>query len=187
MFMVNQLIGFGVGGGTLQVALPALTFNANSTGWKTFSIRQIIAANVMTISGLAMRFRLVPPTTGFNTNIVDMFVGHQAGSGDAYDMAAAGTRVTFSGLSTVTLTAGGASVLSDTIAFNFDRSRAFIMTFDFDNTPDCDIRRNIGLSSDYTHYYKVGSGEGATADVTGYANTGTETAACIVDQIEVAP
>ncbi|KKB09415.1 hypothetical protein [Devosia chinhatensis] len=159
-------------------ANPALT--ANSTGYGGYSTRELVPASALTVSGDKVRLTLTPPTSGANTPIDDVWIGHVGGTAPNFD----GTqvRVTFAGGATgVTLVAGGASVVSDAIDYALDETKDLVVSFDFGATAD--VRRNSAASG-YNSYQKaVTSGDGGSTVVSGYTPNADFLA--VLDLIEV--
>lgn len=178
-FMATQLVGFGVVGGEWRTTMSQ-TLNNNTTGYGGFTIRQWFAAGVISLSGNPVRVRLTPTTTGLNTILTGIYIGHAAGAGDAYDFDGAQVQVLFSGSGSVTLTAGGASVTSDEIGFALDETKNLIVSMQHAATSS--VRDVSGLGANYVSYQKAGA-EAATTNVTGYSTlSGTLT---VCDLIEV--
>lgn len=151
----------------------------NLTGYGGYSTRERVPVGVITGDGDRVRVTLRPPTTGNNTPIDDVWIGH-AGTGADFD----GTqvRVTFSGGATgTTLVAGGALVVSDAIAYAFDDTKDIIVSFDYGATAD--VRGRTGATG-YTSYQKAAtSGEAGNTTVSGYSsNAGF---LVVLDKLEV--
>lgn len=158
------------------------TLTANNTGWGGFTVRQVIAAAATaSLSGTKdkLRLTLTPPTTGNNTPINNCWIGYK-GAGAA-DFDGAQVRVTFSGGSNgVTLTAGGGSVVSDSISFAYDDTKDIVLAFDFGATAD--LRRDTAAGANFNAYYKAAVAEAGTTTVSGYSTAANSV--YVVDLIE---
>lgn len=112
--------------------------------------------------------------------ITSAYIGH-AGVNSAFD----GTQVplTFDGGSaSVTITAGGASKLSDVIAYNYDSTKDLIVALLYASN---DVRFNSAGATGFASYVKAGA---AGSDVSGTAPagfSGTSNRAISIDLVEV--
>jgi hypothetical protein len=156
------------------------TLDSDSSGFGDYTIRQVVLASDIAISGSAVRLRIVAPATG-GMVIGSCYIGHKAAGGDVWDFESTPTQVTFNGGSAgLTLAAGAASVFSDEIAFALDETKDLIVSFYFSSTTT--IRRStVGTTASY--YYKATS-DAATVNASGYTSAGSNTHA-VFDLIEV--
>ena len=180
MLRVNHLVGFGFGGQWLVAAEGSADSNdVNNAG---VTLVNSISAAAMLYSGSKFRLTLTPPSTGNNSNIGAMYAGH-VGAGDLYDFDGTQVQVTVAGSGTITLTAGGAVVVTDEITYAIDETKAFVVAFQFPSTPASDIRYKASPLSGWTAYYKSSVQEAATTDKTTYStSSGSNT---VVTKIEV--
>lgn len=135
--------------------------SANSTGWGSYTIRQIIPASRLAASGSKVKLTLTGAST-ISTVLTGVWIGEQAASGDAYDFAATPTPVLFSGAAGVTI-AANATVTSDEVTFALDETKTYVVSFQLTST---EVRGTTGPSG--TSYYKSGASDGATVNATGY-------------------
>lgn len=158
------------------------TLNANQTGWGGYTIVQAYNAGGLSLSGSFVRVRFVPVSSGNNVTINACYIGHAAGAGDAYDFDGTQVPLTVASSGSFALTAGGASVTSDTIAYPLDETKNFLIAMNLSATAD--LRRLSGAGANYNQYFKAASADASTTDKTGYTNSGNFV--YVVDQIEVA-
>jgi len=165
-------------------SLATQTLNENSPEWGGYGIRVRIAANVLTFSGGKVRITLAPPSSGSNLILAAVLIGHKAAAGNAWDFALspARTQVTFNGGNAgVTLIAGGGGITSDVVNFALDETRDVIIALD---VASGDLRRNTGMSSDFTFYSRAGgAGEAASNAPSGYVSVANRLD--VVTRIEV--
>ncbi len=159
------------------------TLNANSTGQGGITRRQYIAAAAFAVvDGNRIQITFTPSTSGgANTTLSNVFVGHAGVSLPDFD--GNQTRVTFNdGDSAVTLSGGGSSEVSDVIEFQFDHTKALIVSMDITGTSS--TRNNTAAGANFTDYTKSSDSAnvGATS-VTGYASTANKVVT--VDLVEV--
>lgn len=141
------------------------TFNANLTGFAGFANRQLLPAGAAA-NGDKIRLTLTPPSTGNNTNITDVFIGQ---GGTAPNYGSTPTRVTFNGgSSSVTLTAGGSTVVSDEIVFSYNASLTTTIGILFSGAAS-DVRQLTGLGSTYNTYQK---GSASVSDINAATGSG---------------
>lgn len=165
-YVVNSTDGYVTRSADVYSTEVSTTLNENSVGWSGYTMRMIVPAGAAG-NGDQLKITLTPPTGGANVVISDVFVGHP-GAGSAFD----GTQVRaqFSGSSGVTLTAGGAAVVSDPVAYAYDRTKSLMVAV---RITSGDSRRNLSLASTYSFYAK---GSSVAADASGTSPTGFGTA-----------
>lgn len=141
------------------------TLTTNNTSFGGYTLRELIPPGSGGVNGTSLRITLTPPTSGNNTNVGAVYVGHVGGSAPDFD----GTQVqvTFSGSNTTTLTAGGATVVSDEIPYAYDRTKALIVSIYMTGTSD--VRYVTGLGSTYNNYNKNANDPSGTT-ATGYSS-----------------
>jgi len=118
----------------------------------------------------------------YNTEwrIANMYIGHQADSGDVYDFDGNQVQVTFSGgYSGASVVTGG--LWSDPIDIDISIGKPIVCAFYFsdasyDDIPLCSTVENYDL------YYKSGN-DSSTTDATGYSHSGVAGERAVVDQI----
>lgn len=113
---------------TLDIAL-----GTDDTNAEDFSFRVVIPKTVLeeqaSIPMGATHIRVTyPAAAALALYIPNAFVGHRAGSGDAYD-ASSLTRITFNGGSNDVAISAGASAVSDAIPFTYDGTSDLVFTF----------------------------------------------------------
>lgn len=184
MLMVNQLAGFGSGGGTL-VTTTALSQagNADDGGWTTYTLRSRIAAALLTgITGIPQRIRVTLYAASAETITIDAsYIGHQGGS-DAFD-AVSLTQILWSGSGGVTVT-GGNSTTSDWVNFAWDKASDLIITAHVNGSAAADGFRAQTSLTGATRYDKTAVSEAGTADVTGYSSAADRATGFLKIEIE---
>ena len=131
----------------LFITTSTANLNANNAGFAGFNVRQGVPASSFATNGTPIRLTLTPPSAGTSTVIGGLWVGTTT---SFPDFSAAPTQVLFSGSSTVTLTAGGAVVVSDSIGITLQSSLQFMASFAITSG---DIRFNTGGQSSWTNYF----------------------------------
>lgn len=152
--------------------------NLDSTGWSGYNMRQVLDASQITGSGSNIRLTL-ESASGAGFSIDALYVGHQAGAGDAYDMDGSQVQLLVSGSGTISLGAG-ATVVTDPAAFAYDETKAIIISCHFNASSDVRGRNASGAG---TNFFKNAASEAGTSDVSGYA--ATNNANRLVNKIEV--
>jgi hypothetical protein len=142
--------------------LFTLTTANNSTAWNGFGIVNQLAA--IASLGAAYRLTLTPPTSGADYVISSVWIG-MANTAPSFD--GNQVQVKFSGLNGVTLTAGGADVVSDPISptVNFNTSGNLLVAI---GVTSGDVRRSGVVG--YANWAKAGDAANAGAtSKSGYA------------------
>jgi hypothetical protein len=173
----SSTISFTVNAASWTTTNGPITMSSDITGWNGYTIRQYIPASKLSTSGSKVRIRLVAAAAA-QTVIDACYIGHRNASGDPYDFDGTQVQVLFSGATGVTLTAAGASVVSDAITYALDEAKDLVIAFHFSGPSS--IRQGTDTGS--TYYYKSAVNEAATANVTSYTASGNR---AIVDLIEV--
>ncbi len=110
-----------------------------------------------------------------------MYVGN-GGGGDAYDFGSAPSQMTVSASTTITLTAGGADVVTDELAFVKDGVNSLVVALDLTNSAADDVRRNVSGSTGTgcSAWWIIGSTEAGTTNKTGYTDVTASGWRCLV-------
>lgn len=139
-------------------------------GWNGFNLRQLLTnAQLVDKTGTKIRVRLRSGSTE-SSQVDSAHFGNQAGAGDAWDMAAAGTPLNFSGSNAFTIAGGATIAQSDEITFAYAGGAALLFNFHF-NSAAADVIGTAAVA--YTHYTKSAASETGVANVTGYGTTAT--------------
>lgn len=158
--------------GILKPTLPAVTstlsqaLNADAT-FAAITLKSRLAAAIITASGSYVRVKLDGPAAGTPAAYSNVFIGHVATSGDAWDYDGTQVRLTFSGSSSVTPPVGG-SVWSDWVAYALDETKSLIVGVDKGATSQAS-RYRTGLGGNFNVYYKASVAEAGLTDGTGYS------------------
>lgn len=153
------------------------TFGFNSAGWGGYTLRTTVPASLITLSGSALRFRMVGVTSGANAVVASCYVGEGATTGDIYDFATTPTQVFVGGSGSFTV-AVGTTVVCDTVSLAVDETKPMVFSWYFTSG---DIRRKGG-STTGTGYAYTNSNVVSNIDVT-LSSVSPEPA--FVDMLEV--
>jgi hypothetical protein len=178
---LGPIILGGISQGFQNLISISLTTNAATQGG--IMRREIITSAVLNpISDGHVRVTFTPPTTGNNTTYSAVWIGEASGTGVNYN--GGQVQLKFGGSSSVTLTAGGSTVTSDSTSFTYTSGTSIVVCFDPGATSD--VRYVSGLSSvNYSDYTKSGTGECPNTTVSGYSSSSGQTA--VLSLIEVGP
>lgn len=157
------------------------TFNADSSGWNGYTMRQLLAASQITGSGSNIRITIQASSAG-GFNIDTLYVGHQAGAGDAYDFDGNQVQLFASGSGSFVVATGN-SLVSDGASFAYDETKAIIIAAHFIGIGTNAVRGRSAAGAG-TNYFKAAVNEAATSNVTGYSTTANQN--LLVNKIEVA-
>lgn len=151
--------------------------NAESAGWATYTLVVVLNASLITgVTGTPTRIRarLYASASGQNFGCDGLYVGHKAGSGDAYD-AVSLTQMLVAGSGSFTAPAGSYAE-TDWCNFVWDKTSALVFSFHCSGgTSADDLRQQNSLAGAATYYKQLVS-EAATANKTAYATSGTSEA-----------
>ena len=156
----------------LDMFSHALTINGNSGHDFTFVQRFEVAAFNLPLDNniQQVRFTLQASTNGPWT-INEAYVGHAAGSGDAYDFDTTPVTITFAGSGSVTIPTGG-TVVTDWAAFAYNKTSALLFSLYLPISPDSSTKSESGVSN--VNFYSKAGNSAATINKSGYtlsANT----------------
>lgn len=177
MFMATQLIGFGAGGKGPFQTLASASLNANGFGgFQTYAFRQKIAAAALSLNGTTeLRITFLADTTR-SFGIDQCYINHAAASGNAWDFIGTPTQVTFnSGAAGFSLSSGG-SIVSDTVTFTIDNTKALIVAFDWADAGSLGCR-SLATLTNWTVYTKIGVNEANVVAPAGYSAGSSNVAA----------
>lgn len=150
-------------------------FDADTVGWTGFNVRQLISDSLLSNkTGKTFLRVTVRAASAEALAISSMYVGHGKASSDFFDFASAPTQVTFASSASTTISAGSTET-SDAIAFAYDGTSDILFSFYISGASSDGMRRDTSITNCW-YYYKSGSNESSTADVTGY----TEVASSLV-------
>lgn len=145
------------------VAAPNLT--TDSPGWSGYCLIQSFGTGLLTKTGSRVRVTFKPASTGSNFVIASAYIG-MAGTAPSFDGNQA--QLLFNGSGGVTVTAGGASVVSDPVNVRVTSASPLLVAVGITSG---DTIRNISLTSDYLYYFKAAaSGEPPNTSKSGYSN-----------------
>lgn len=144
-----------------------LTGNDNVNNGLTMVQRFETAALTMppgTISQMRFTFQAAA-AEGFT--VTNAYVGHAAGSGDAYDFSTTPVQILWGGSGSKAI-AAGTEELSDWVSFSYDKTSPLLIAFYFGGGTSVDAPKFItGLGTNYARYYKTAN-DAATVNKTGY-------------------
>lgn len=172
MLMVNQLIGFGVAGSSVQTfgTVYSATLTSDNNGLTGLTTAGTLAAASMTVPGgtpTQIRFTAEAGSSEALT-ISAMTVGHK-GAGDAYDFAATPVTVTFDGGSATKVITAGNSAISDAVNFAWDKTSDIVWRIYYNGGGSSDMARHLLSGTGISSNYKVGNAT-TTVDETGFTS-----------------
>jgi len=129
------------------------------------AFRVVIPASAISESASTVQVQFV---TGTGAEVVGAYIGHQAGSGDAYDFDGTQVELLFGGTSGVTI-ASGNDAYSDTTTYSVDSSKNLVISWGFDAT-DRNYQRVTGDPS--STYVGGTNADIGTTDVSSYTIQG---------------
>lgn len=143
------------------------TLDTDNAGWDGRNIRQWFAAALFSASGVKVRLYFEAPASGYQ-RWNNIYVGHAAASGDAFDWAAAPVQVKFGdGTWSWWQASDGDVVRSDLVDFAYDETKPLLVAW-YPQSGSDTTRKKSGLGANYNAYYKSAASETSTVDVTGY-------------------
>lgn len=155
-------------GGLNVIETLDITLNADNTNFANQTFRQVFNSSLFTNNGSALRLTFEAHSSS-TTRVEAVTLNHAAASGDAYDFESAPTTVTFNDGDAFFEISSGATVVSDTITFNYDSSKNLVVAFHIANdSGKDDVRQVSGLGGNYIYYNKAGGDDTATVDASGY-------------------
>lgn len=136
-------------------------------GWQTYSFRTLIPSGQISAGGTQIRVSLQSLAGSFGSVIDDVWVGHWAGSGNAWDFDGNQVQVLFGATAGVTLSAAGAIQQSDPVNFALDANTDLIVAIGVNNTASQD--KSWSTTAGIKTYEKSGgNGEENLTAPTGY-------------------
>jgi hypothetical protein len=162
--------------GTAWQATHSETLNSNATGFVGFNIHQLFANAGLSTSGCQVRITINAASTGEGFQTQDCFIQQVGGAGP--------TRITFNGGSSSVTVPVNTTLVSDSIAFVFDKAKDTYISFYPNDAANDDVRQNFTTqSANTTRFTMPGSNDAANpTNLSGYAGGA---AATIVSLIEV--
>ncbi|MGM5087520.1 hypothetical protein E0H64_17640 [Rhizobium leguminosarum bv. viciae] len=140
------------------------SLGVNGTGFGSTTVRQTIAAaNLANIGGSKVRLTFRAGTG--SAAIDNVYIGHKAASGDAYDFESTPTQITFSGGSAGATVATNSTLLSDEIAFTIQSGKDLIVAIDFGAAAVV----SRGLTQTGWQAYRKSANDASTVNATGYS------------------
>lgn len=150
--------------------LYSQALDVNNAGWNGYTtvMKYTTAAFTLPSYGISrMRVRFEAGTVEGYT-ITSAYVGHRAGSGDAYDFAATPVQLLFSGGASVAISSSSTST-SDWAEFAYDKTSDLLIACYINGGASVDTARaKTGLSNTIL-YYRVGDEAATVNKTTGYS------------------
>ncbi len=163
------------------VTWQSATLASTAAGQANYLNRNYWPASILIFSGTSVRVTLAGDSADYKVD--DMYIGHCAASGDAWDFDGGQVRVTFDSGSTGCTVSAGVDKVSDEISFTLDETKNLLISYFTLNTSYDDWPYT---SSNCAVFYKSGStGDVATSDIAGMS-TAANTAQ-VISKIEVSP
>lgn len=150
------------------------TLNTDHGGWGTWTKVQSFTADSLTLpAGTIANVRVTfEAGSAEGLQISSAYIGHAAGSGDAYDFAATPVQLLFSGAGDKLIGSGG-TALTDWAAFTYDKTSALLVAIYVTTSTDT-VRKATGLAAGLQQYYFSGSEAAAVDKTAGYFNLAQE-------------
>jgi hypothetical protein len=120
--------GGGGGGGSAWHDVYTQTLPNDESGWGTYTIVTKIPSTAISHGGSKVRLTLQSNTTD-DSDIANMYIGHAAASGDAFDFETTPVQVLFSSNATAVVTRSGSDIVSDEAVFALDNSKNLLVAF----------------------------------------------------------
>lgn len=133
----------------------------SSDGWNGHTVRVVIPASLLAVSGSTLTLKLAYKDTNWSFNKV--YIGH-VGVGDAYDFDGTQVAVLFSGIASGTVTSGG--LTSDSITYSLDEAKNVVVAIYLGSAAT--VPKHISADGEDC-YYKSGD-DAATTDAGGYTS-----------------
>lgn len=156
--------------GTANGTLFTVTLNSDSNGWNSFTGVIRVQASAMTLpSGGITQVRLklrAGSSEGFT--VTNMYIGHRAAAGDAYDFATTPVQVLFGGSASKVI-AAGTTEWSDWASFAYNKTDDLLGAFYCAGGSSSDMLR-YALSVTGAEKYDKVANDAATVNKTGYSN-----------------
>lgn len=148
--------------------IASITGSENGSTWDGYGARTSFLTGALLKSGTSTRVTLMPPSSGANLILAAVWIG-MAGTAPNFD--GNQKQLLFSGVAGVTLTAGGAAIVSDPLPFVVNIGGTLLISFGITSG---DVRRQTGLGGNYVYYFKAADAAnvGATT-VSGYSASGS--------------
>jgi hypothetical protein len=163
--LTGSLAGLLAGFSGTWVATYSQTLDADSSGWTGYTLRILIGASLLSTSGSHVRATLKASSLA-GCSIDACYIGHRAASGDLYDFDGSQVQLKVAGSGSFTI-ATGDTALTDAATYALDETKDVLVAVHFVSG---DVRFNGTGISGVTGYYKGGSNEAATTDVSGYSS-----------------
>jgi WD40 repeat protein len=163
------------GAGSSTVAAGPITLSTTVAAHSNVTIRQLIDAGVINISG--GRVNVTFGADGAGTFAVDkVYIGQAALSGDPYDFQGAPTQLTFTGAAGFSIT-GATTITSDTVDFNLDPNKTLIISMHTTVGGGAGIGDAPSITG-WSVYTKAGD-DASTVDATGYTAVAAATSSVL--------
>lgn len=152
--------------GTWQTCASA-SLDANGfAGFQGSTIRQIINAAGLSVSGSEVRLTFEADTTR-SWNMTEVYIGQQ-GAGNPYGFLTTPTPITFGGGNAGFSLTSGQSILSDEITFTFDATKNHVIGMDWVNTGTLGCR-SLNSKTNWNPWSKAAD-DAQTVGATGYTD-----------------
>lgn len=150
------------------------TLNTNNDSWNGYTIVVQLPASVLTLpSGAIARMRLrLEAGSSEACTFSKVYVGHRAGSGDAYDFAATPVQILFSGGASGVASAGS-TITSDWAAFVYDKTSDLLIAMYLGGGASSDMTRYKPSVTNVHSYYYLADEAATVNKTTGYTDQAT--------------
>jgi len=183
--MMMGMIGAvgAAGGGLTWQTTFSQALGTDSTGWQGFNLRQWINSSLLSVSGSNVRLTLQAHSAAPCT-IGDIYIGHQAAAGDAYDFDGNQAQIKVAGSGSFTITSGS-SVVTDSAVFSLDKTKNLIVAVYFSIGSASSVS-SANAVSNVAAYFTSGADEASVSNAaSGYNGAGNNILE-LINKIEVA-
>jgi len=132
-----------------------------SDGWNGHTVRAVIPASLLAVSGTTLTLKLAYKDT--NWSFSKVYIGH-VGVGDAYDFDGTQVQVLFSASAGGTVTAGG--LTSDQITYSLDETKNIVVAIYLSGAAT--VPKHVSAGGENCYY--ISGDDAATTDATGYSS-----------------
>ncbi|MDH3233769.1 MAG: hypothetical protein OEQ29_09575 [Alphaproteobacteria bacterium] len=147
------------------------TQSSGESGWHDYDVvAEFKVAGLTAPSGTPTKCRvtLKSAPSGY-AQISEAWIGHKAGSGDAYDFAATPIQIKFGGSASAGFTGNNQEKLSDEISFAWDKTSSLLISCKTVNASGSSLGRSSTDATKFDTHYKF-QGTPSTVNKTGYTN-----------------
>jgi len=152
-----------------EVIVPTPAWDGGSGGLPNGGIRQLIPAASISADASSVTVKFVAHNITGGADVLNVYIGHQASSGDAWDFDGTQVEMLFSSSSGFSI-AAGTSIVSDPVIYSVDSSKNLIVAVGYNGNAADDNFRTASAAGYAVNYKVGGASETGTTDVSGYTS-----------------